>query len=288
MINLINNVIDYIENNLDSTLNIDKIAEVSCTSRYHFQRLFHAVTGFTLTEYIRNRRLTLAAEELIATNVRVIDVALKYGYATPDAFTKAFQRLHGITPSALKKGSEKLKAFPKLSLQLSIKGENEMTYRIVKKEGFKVKGVGFVTTTVEDACYKEIPKFCNKIWEDGTHHRINQLLGYSKMNLLHGIHYAFQEDGSRRYMLGAEYSNSDNLHELETLYIPECTWVVFEDKGTMPHGLAIQVVWKRIYSEWFPSSGFEQVEGPCIEKHYWNDSQCLNYTCEIWIPVKRK
>lgn len=288
MIKLLNNAIEYVEKNLDSTLDIDEIAKTAYSSRYHFQRMFHAVTGFTLTEYIRNRRLTLAAEEVAATDSKLIDIALKYGYESPDAFTKAFKRLHGITPSALKKSNVKIKAFPKLSFQISIKGECEMIYRIVEKDAFKVFGVEFETTTLNGACYKEIPEFCDKIWEDGTHYKINKILGYSEKHMLHGIHYDFKEDGSRRYMMGWEVPEKDIPQEYKTLDIAPCTWAVFEGKGSMPEGIAIQDVWRRIYSEWFPSSGFEQVEGPCIEKYFWDDNQYVDYTCEVWIPVKRK
>lgn len=288
IVKCINNAIDYIENNLDGDLNIDEIAKSAFMSRYHFQRMFHALTGITLSEYIRNRRLTLAGEELISKDSKIIDIAFKYGYESQDAFTKAFQRLHGVTPSVLKKGNVKIKAFPKLSFQISIKGEFEMIYRIEENEAFKVFGADFLTTTVNDTCYKEIPEFCDRIWEDGTHFKINQLLGYPRMHMLHGIYYDFKEDGSRRYMMGWEVPKGGVPKEFKVVDIPSCTWVVFEGKGAMPEGLAIQNVWKRIYSEWFPSSGFDQIEGPCMEKYLWDDEQYINYTCEVWIPVKRK
>jgi AraC family transcriptional regulator len=250
--------------------------------------MFHALTGFTLGEYIRNRRLTLAGEALSVTDAKIIDVAMKYGYDSPDAFTKAFQRLHGVTPSMIKKGNVRLKAFPKLSFQISVKGECEMDYRVVVKDNFKVFGVDFVTTTVDHALYKEIPEFCDRIWEDGTHLKMNELLGYERMHLLDGIHYDFKEDGSRRYLMGWEVPDIELPKEYTILEIPAGTWVVFEGRGVMPEGLAIHDVWKRIYAEWFPSSGFEQVEGPCMEKYSWEDKTYDRYTCEVWIPVKRK
>lgn len=288
IINYLNNAIEYIENNLDSTIEIDEIAKVAFTSRFHFQRLFHAFTGFTLSEYIRNRRLTLAGEELSSKDIKITEVAFKYGYESTDAFTKAFQRLHGVTPSKTRKGNVKLKAFPRLSIQLSIIGKSDMDYRIVEKDECKVFGVVLLTTLVDNALYNEIPEFHNQIWEDGTHLKMNKLLGFSKMHMLHGIHYDFQEDGSRKYMMGWEVPETVILSEYETLEIPSCTWVVFESKGIMPHNLVIQDLWKRIYCEWFPSSGFEQVEGPCIEKYYWEDETYEKYRCEVWIPIKRK
>lgn len=287
-ITLLNNTLEYIERNLDAVLNIDDISKVACSSRYHFQRVFYALTGFTVAQYIRNRRLTLAAEELVATDKRVTDIALKYGYENPEAFTKAFKRLHGISPSTLKKLNGKIKAFPKISFQVSIKGECEIIYRIVEKEDFKVFGAEFVTTAVNDAAYEEIPKFINKIFENGTHDRINELLGNSKGTLLNGFHYGFEEDGTRKYIMGAEMFQEGIPDEFTILEVPKITWAVFEGNGAMPSNLIIQDIWRRIYSEWFPSSGFEQVEGPCIEKNFWSDEKQSGYRCEVWIPIKRK
>ena len=287
-IKLLNNTIEYIERNLDATLDIDEISKVAYSSRYHFQRVFYALTGITVTEYIRNRRLTLAAEELAATDKKVIDVALKYDYESPEAFTKAFKRLHGISPSALRKLNGKIKAFPKISFQISIKGECEMIYRIVEKDAFKVFGAGFVTTTINDAVYKEIPEFINKIFENGTHNKMNELLGNPKGTLLDGFHYGFEEDGTRKYIMGAELPETEIPAEFTILNIPKLTWAVFEGQGAKPHNYIIQDIWRRIYSEWFPSSGFEQVEGPCIEKNFVNAEEQNGYKCEVWIPVKRK
>ncbi|WP_234117333.1 AraC family transcriptional regulator [Clostridium hydrogenum] len=284
----LNNVIEYIEINLDSTIDIDEIAKIAFTSRYHFQRMFHSLSGFTVGEYIRNRRLTLAAEELTSKDVRVIDVAIKYGYESIDAFTKAFQRLHGVSPSKIKKGNIRLKAFPKISFQISIQGECELNYRIVKKEKFKVFGVDFETTIVDNALYEEIPQFCNGIWDDGTHHRINEFLGFSKMNMLHGIHYDFKKDGSRKYMMGWEIPNKDIPNEYKVVEIPSCTFAVFDVKANNLNRFAIGDLWKRIYSQWFPTSGFEEVEGVYIEKYFWDDNEYDDYTCEVWIPVGRR
>jgi AraC family transcriptional regulator len=287
-ITLLNNTLEYIETNLDAVLNIDDISKVACSSRYHFQRVFYALTGFTVTQYIRNRRLTVAAEELVATDKRVLDIALKYGYENAEAFTKAFKRLHGISPSVLKKLNGKIKAFPKISFQISIKGECEIIYRIVEKGDFKAFGVEFITTSVNDVAYEEIPEFINKIFKNGTHDRINELLGNPKGTLLNGFHYGFEEDGTRKYIMGAEQFEEGIQDEFTILEVPKLTWAVFEGNGVVPNNLIIQDIWRRIYSEWFPSSGFEQAEGPCIEKNFWNDEKQSGYRCEVWIPIRRK
>lgn len=137
---MLRQAIDYVEENLQGDIKIDDVARAAMSSKYHFQRMFHVLTGFTVSEYIRNHRLTLAAEELAATDSKVIDMALKYGYESPEAFAKAFQRIHGVTPLAAKRKNVKLKAFPRLSFQIQIKGDTEMNYRIVEEQAVKVIG----------------------------------------------------------------------------------------------------------------------------------------------------
>lgn len=287
---MLNKAIDYIEDHLHQNIEIDDISRAAMTSKYHFQRMFYALTGYTISEYVRNRRLTLAAEELGVTNHNVIDIALRYGYVSPEAFTKAFQRLHGVTPMIAKKRNVKLKAFPRLSFHIQIKGEIEMNYRIVESEAVRVIGLDFL---IEKDPYTEIPRFVEELWNSGKHNRINSAANKPIETLLFGYHYDMKEDGSRRYLMGIEIDDEiDPITELTYLHIPTQTYAVFDSKETITDdveiGLEITNVWRRIYSEWFPSSSFEQVEGPCIEKYYWTDDTHSESICEVWIPVKRK
>lgn len=248
--------------------------------------MFHAITNQTLGEYIRNRRLTCAAEALTAKNSTVTEVAARYGYDSLDAFTKAFKRLHGTTPSKIKQGNVRLKSYPKLSLDIRVSGTKELQFRIVDKKAFKVFGIDFETTLANNALYTDIPNFCNRVWADGTHGKINQFLGFSDINLLHGISYDFHEDGRRKYMLGWETPNKPIPHEYTVLEIPKATWIVFDEKSFLSTPNEIANLWKRIYLEWFPTSGFEAVDGPSIEKYYWDDPSTQSYHYEIWIPIK--
>lgn len=287
---LLRQAIDYMEDRLQTKLEIEDIAKSAMSSKYHFQRIFHAVTGFTVTEYIRNRRLTLSAEELASTDIKVIDVALKYGYESPEAFTKAFQRLHGITPSSAKKKDVKLKSFPRISFQIQIKGVVEMNYRIVEENASTVIGKNFI---IQKDASKEIPVFVETIWKNGTHEQINKVVGNETGSLLYGYHYDFSEDGTKRYLMGAEVKEGNEIPQnLTVLEIPTQTYAVFDSKEKIPDdveiGLEIVNVWRRIYTEWFPSVNFEQVEGPCIEKYYWTDDSQTESICEVWIPVQRK
>lgn len=287
---LLRQAIDYVEENLQSNIEIDDIARSAMSSKYHFQRVFHALTGFTVTEYMRNRRLTLAAEDLAGSDSKVIDIALKYGYESPEAFAKAFQRMHGVTPLAAKKKNVKLRAFPRISFQIQIKGETEMNYRIVEEKASTA--IGKVVTIKNDP-FTEIPAFVEVIWKNGTHDQINETVGRPVGSLLNGYYFDFSEDGTKSYMTGVELPDGRGVPDgLNILQIPNQSYAVFDSRESIPDdmeiGLEILNVWKRIYSEWFPSSNFEQVEGPCMEKYYWVNDDHTESICEVWIPVRRK
>lgn len=287
---MLRQAIKYVEGNLQSKIEIEDVARAAMSSKYHFQRMFHVLTGFTVTEYIRNRRLTLAAEELAGTDSKVIDIALKYGYESPEAFAKAFQRIHGVTPLAAKKMNVKLKAFPRISFQIQIKGETEMNYRIVEEKAFKVIGKEFI---IKKDAFAEIPVFVEGIWKNGTTARINESVDRESDALLNGYYYDFREDGTRHYLFGAVLPDGNAVPlEFKMLAIPVQTYAVFDSRERVPEseelGLEVQNIWKRIYSEWFPSASFEQVEGPCLEKYCWTDESQTESICEVWIPVRRK
>ena len=153
----IQNAIRYIEENITEELGIREIAEKVYVSAFHFQRMFSALCGFTVGEYIRNRRLSLAAQELSKADVKVIDVAVKYGYCSPDSFTRAVTRFHGISPSAAKLKGANLKSFAPLKIKLVLEGGTMLEYKIVKKEQFTV--MGRVRTFNVDTSHIDIPKF---------------------------------------------------------------------------------------------------------------------------------
>ncbi|RCX18069.1 AraC family transcriptional regulator [Fontibacillus phaseoli] len=286
---LLRDAINYIEAHLQTEVVIDDVAKAALSSKYHFQRMFHALTGFTVTEYIRNRRLTLAAEELSGC-CKVIDTALKYGYDSPEVFTKAFTRLHGVSPSAARKKDVKLKSFPPLSFQIQIRGVREMNYRIAEEKGCTVIGKEVI---VHSDPQDEVPRFVEQIWRDGTHDAINEAAGREAGSLLFGYHYDFGEDGGKRYLMGCELAGDREVpYGLTVLELPQQTYAVFEGYEAITEdieiGTGILDVWRRIYAEWFPSAHFEQVEGPCIEKYNWLDEQQVDSKSEVWIPIRRK
>lgn len=253
-------------------------------SKFHFQRMFSMLTGYTVSEYIRNRRITVATQELINCGSKVIDVAVKYGYESPESFTKAFRKIHGISPSETKKNSFSLKAYPKLSFQIQIKGDVEMDYKIVEKGDFTVVGKSIQTSIVNGENYRNIAAFWNESNQNGLTRELAKNCG--SLGLL-GICVDFDnEQESLTYLIGVEKNIDRMPTDWEERQIPSATWAVFPVRGAMPN--AIQKVWERIFSEWFPSTGYQHAAGPEMEVYPSDaDPSSEDYYSEIWIPIKK-
>ena len=175
-----NGALKYIEENLTNDIDFKEVARIALCSEYHFKRMFSFLAGISLSEYIRRRRLTLAAFELIDSNVKVIDIAIKYGYSSPDSFARAFQNLHGITPSETRNNGHSLKSYPQMSFQLSIKGGNEMNYRIEVKEAFRIVGIKKRVPIIFSGVNPEI----SLMWESLDDETINKLKKLSNVTPL--------------------------------------------------------------------------------------------------------
>jgi AraC family transcriptional regulator len=284
-LDMMKHAIDYMEDNMDKEIYYDEMAKEACSSSFHFQRMFHMITGMTVADYIRKRRLTLAAQELaISTKIKVIEVALKYGYETPEAFTKAFKKAHGITPSAAREPGISLKAFPRISFHLSLKGDKDMDYKIIEKEAFRVVGKELKVSTKDGENLQRIPKFWDEVNQDGTNERLCSLS--DKTDVL-GICMDMEHDKEAfTYMIAVEATKNSKSSEFTTREIPAATWAVFTSIGAMP--TAIQKVWERIFSEWFPSTGYEHAEAPELEVYPEGNTNSEDYRCEVWVPIIKK
>lgn len=275
--------IDYMEENLTEDLDFAVIAEQAYSSSFHFQRTFTLLTDMTVGEYIRNRRLSLAGEEFSANDVKVIDLALKYGYDTPESFTKAFTRFHGITPSGAHQKGARLKSFNRLSITISLKGGKVMEYQILERDSFKV--LTKVKSFLHDECGDKIPMFWSKCKEDGS---LKVLCENSSQDTLLGLCEPEKKgEKSFRYGIGIECNHEITVPDgFELWTLPANTWAVFQCVGPMP--TAIQDMWKKIYSEFFPQSEYEPIDGTDFERTPDGDTQSNEYVSEIWIPVKKK
>lgn len=274
-IDRLNEVINYIEEHLDSEISNEAIARIVLCPAGMFQRTFSLLTGITLSEYIRRRKLTQAAFELQSTDCRVIDLAAKYGYESADAFCVAFKKLHGITPATARQRNMKLKVYPQLSFTLTIKGEAEMNYRVVERDRFRVAGK-IVTSSLENNI---TPQFWSACKQDGTVDRLIEI-GVNPYTL--GICFGFNDEGFNDYMVGIE-TVLDAAEGLKVVEIPKTTWLVFDSIG--PINPTLGNTWSRIYGEFLPQSVYRQAMLPTIEKYFSNDTDAEDYHVEIWIPI---
>ncbi|WP_305453534.1 AraC family transcriptional regulator [Bacillus mycoides] len=278
----------YIEDNLTHEIDFKEVAKIAFCSEYHFKRMFSFLAGISLSEYIRCRRLTLAAFELKDSNAKVIDVAIKYGYNSPDSFTRAFQNLHGITPSEARSTIRSLKAYSPMTFQLSIQGGSEMNYRIEEKDSFRIIGITKRVPIVFNGVNEEIAS----MWKSLTPQSIQTLKMLSNVNP-NGIISAstnfsegrMEEKGELDHYIGVA-TTKDCPEQFAQLEVAASTWAIFEAVGPFPD--ALQNVWGRIYSEWFPSSNYELAEGPEILWNEQKDVTSPNFKSEIWIPVLKK
>ncbi len=279
----LNESVSYIEAHLADEINLDKVAQIACCSTFHFQRMFSYIADVSLSEYIRRRKMTLAAFDLQRGNEKIIDIALKYGYDSPTSFNRAFQSIHGMAPSAAKSRGVKLKAFPPISFKLSIKGDMEMNYRIEKKEAFKVVGVKEHYAMNVEECFESVPLFWQKSAQRGIVSDLCTLMNKEPYGIL-GISTCMDGQDFDYYIaVATDKQTPDGMVEYT---VPQCTWAVFESIGAMP--TAIQELQKRIISEWLPTSGYEYANAPDIEVYFDGNQQANDYRCEVWLPVTRK
>ena len=284
----IQNAIDYIEDNIKQELDYGEIAKRAYSSSFYFQRVFGILCGYTLGEYIRARRLTLAGIELSASDIKVIDVALKYCYDSPESFSRAFVKFHGIKPSQAKNAGANLKSFSKLFVKLVLEGGNIMDYRIEEKEAFKVIGKIKTFSTKDESNLKEIPKFWASSKTDGT---IGDLcdygLGSEFDGKILGICYGAGCDAEFTYSIAAGYNGKTPVPDgFYINAIPARTWAIFKCKGAMPD--AIQDLWRKIYTEFFPTSDYVPKNEMDFEVYSDGDMNSLAYESEIWVAVEKQ
>ncbi|QKS70298.1 AraC family transcriptional regulator [Paenalkalicoccus suaedae] len=283
----IQKAIEFMESNLLEDITIDSIAEQANVSSSHFQRTFAVLTEVTVGDYIRRRRLTLAGEELLRTDVKIIDLAYKYGYDTPEAFSKAFRRQHDVTPSEARKLKGKLQSYNRLVIQVSLKGAKPMKYSVVEKDAFQVDGIKREFSAVaEEENVKGIPEFWEEVNQNGTSDvlfDLNDGVVDGVLGVCGEISENQKQNQTFDYWIGTSHATSvpEGMHSFE---LPASKWAVFEVHGPMP--VAMQQAWKRIFSEWFPSTGYEHAGTPEFELYNRDDPSSPDLYSEIWIPIK--
>lgn len=281
-----NRAIDYIEKNLYGKIDYEKTAREACCSVYHFQRMFTFMTNITLSEYVRRRKMTLAAFDLQTSNIKILDLALNYGYESPEAFNRAFQSVHGMPPTAARKVGADIKAFPRISFQLTVKGASEMKYKIVEKKAFQVYGIEEIFDTRDGENLKAIPDFWTEKLKNGEYEKLLKSAGFpSTVNAVCG--YRDCEGTRFPYMLCVLKTPLSDTKGYTVVDVPEATWAVFVNE---PHNMedtpkAVQELNARVYTDWLPTANYDMVDGYDFEMYYSMEGRCYE---EVWCRVTPK
>lgn len=266
--------LDYMEEKLSEDIKIRDIAEKAFISEFHFQRMFSAVCGISIGEYIRNRRMTLAAKELLTSNIKIIDLAIKYGYDSPDSFSRAFQKFHGITPSLARKTGAKVRDFAPIRITLSLQGGTIMDYKIVKKEAFTIMGRKRRFNTID--CYQRIPEFWDEHYNDGGNEIVCGMFGL-----------CVDSDGNNfDYLIADLYKPWDEIPDgYETRVIQEGLWAVFPCKLS-----TLQDTNTRMWKEWLPNcKEYKLVGNYDIEMYAPKCKENPGETyVELWLPLEKQ
>lgn len=285
--------IEYIEENLTNDIDFNMVAKKAKCSSYHFQRMFSSIIGIPLSEYIRRRRITLAAIEIQNSDIKIIDIALKYGYDSHSSFTRAFQLIQGVTPSKARIDGVPLMAYPSLTFQFILKGVEAMKYRIIETQPYKVFGMDVLQTDGWET--EKFSEHADRVIENGSHDATNIAAGFpglaqemiekdewdvAKIHLLQAIHF-WDEAGNKYFMYGWELPEAGVNEPFTILEIPLTSWVVVTAK-TDGDRLIISRCYNDLYVNWFPNSGYEQAPGrPVIEKYNAKNA-------ELWMPIIKK
>jgi len=297
-----NAAIAYVEENLHGEIDHNELARIACCSAHNFFRIFSYMADASLAEYVRRRRLTLAAQALQNSDIKVVDVALKYGYDSPVSFARAFQVMHGVTPTEARTDGVMLKAYPRIAFQISIKGEKEMDYRIESKEAFQLFGIERVYAADEKAGERlddhSILVDNADLWEEcvanGTLEKLEKDAGdlpafvSSHLGKIHSVcDYRETEGETYPSMLGAFRSANSKVDGYTVVDVPAHTWAIFPT-GKLPHDEindAVATLYKRIFTEWLPTSNYEQVSNIDIELEGGDEKYAFG---EVWLAVRKK
>ncbi|BDH15491.1 AraC family transcriptional regulator [Streptomyces hygroscopicus] len=285
MLERLNQAMEHIECHLDQRIEVSDMARQVLMSEYHFRRLFSALAGIPLSEYIRRRRLTVAGAEVLAGERTLLEVAVRYGYTSGEAFARAFRVMHGVGPGEARRTGASLKSQPRMSFRLIVEGNSSMQYKVVEKDEFRVVGRKARVPLVHEGVNPAIAAFIRGMGQE-TLQRIESLSDQEPEGI---ISVSDDLDGSR-----AEGTELDYYHgvvtraavpeDMDALIVPAGTWAVFESSGPFPQTL--QYLWRDVFTQWFPSNPYQSRPGPEILRTRLSPD-ATQADAELWIPVER-
>ncbi|RKN50938.1 AraC family transcriptional regulator [Micromonospora endolithica] len=285
MLERLNQVMDHIERHLDEPVEVAELARIAATSEYHLRRLFSALAGIGLSEYIRRRRLTIACAEVLAGERTLLDVAVRHGYGSAEAFARAFHAVHGVGPGEARRTGAALRSQPRMSFRLIVEGSSSMRYRIVEKDGFRLVGRKARVPLVHEGMNPAIVSFVKGL-DAETKGRIEALSDQEPrgvVNVSDGLAGDRSEGTELDYWYGV-VTGADVPEDLDALPVAAGSWAVFEASGAFPQ--AVQHLWRDVFTQWFPSNPYRSRPGPEISRTRIS-ADGAHADAELWIPVER-
>lgn len=286
MLERLNDAMEHIEAHLGERIEAAELARIAMTSEYHFRRMFSALAGLPLSEYIRRRRMTVAGAEVLGAPDRtLLDVAVRYGYDTGEGFARAFRAVHGIGPGEARRGGAVLRSQQRLTFRLVVEGSTAMQYRLVEKDAFRVVGRKARVPLVHEGPNPAIAEFIRGIGRE----ELDRIATLSDQEPAGIVGVSDQLDPSRAEGTELDYyhgvvSGAEPPEGLDALDVPAGTWAVFESEGEFPQ--AIQYLWRDVFTQWFPSNPYASRPGPEILRVRLTE-EGKRAEAELWIPVER-
>lgn len=284
MLDRLNESMDYIDQRLDSTVDVGALARIALTSEYHYRRLFSALAGMPLSEYVRRRRLTIAGAAVLAGEPSLLEIAVTYGYGSSEAFARAFRAFHGIGPQEARQTGAALQSQPRMSFRLVVEGSSAMRYRIVEKPAFSLVGKKARVPLVHEGMNPSIVAFMKSLAPE-VRERIGTLSDQEPrgaLNISVALDDSREEGAELDYWYAA--ATSAPPEDLDVLAVPAGTWAVFESSGPFPQ--ALQYLWRDVFTQWFPSNPYRSRPGPEISSTILSEDGATA-DAELWIPVER-
>ncbi|WP_422745565.1 AraC family transcriptional regulator [Micromonospora sp. WMMD754] len=285
MLDRLNQAMDHLEQRLDQPLDVPELARIACVSEHHFRRLFSALAGVPLSEYVRRRRLTLAGADVLAGRESLLDVAVRWGYGSNEAFARAFRSVHGVGPAEARRTGAVLRSQPRMSFRLVVEGSTSMDYRIVTKDAFRLVGVKARVPLVHEGMNPHIVAFVKGI-DPATVRRIEALSDQEPQGI---VNVSDDLAGSREEGAELDYwhgvvTGAEVPGDLDSLPVEAGDWAVFRSSGAFPQ--ALQYLWRDVFTQWFPSNPYEIRPGPEISRVRIAEGGGTA-DAELWIPVRR-
>ncbi|WFE38617.1 AraC family transcriptional regulator [Micromonospora sp. WMMD998] len=285
MLDRLNQAMDHLEQRLDQPLDVTELARIACVSEHHFRRLFSALAGIPLSEYVRRRRLTLAAADVLADRASLLDVAIRWGYGSNEAFARAFRAVHGVGPAQARRSGSVLRSQPRMSFRLVVEGSISMDYRIVTKDAFRLAGRKARVPLVHEGMNPHIVAFVKSV-DPETARRIEALSDQEPRGI---VNVSDDLAGSRAEGTELDYwhgvvTGAEVPDDLDSLPVEAGDWAVFRSSGAFPQ--ALQYLWRDVFTQWFPSNPYEIRPGPEISQVRIAEGGGTA-DAELWIPVRR-